>query len=59
MNEKKAVSMVNDFAIRPEDYKLRVDEVITLLSLDQDRTRDGVTILFQLVEETEILLGEQ
>ena len=32
INEKKAVKMIDSFKIKPQDYKIKIDEVITLIS---------------------------
>ncbi|WP_422657992.1 nucleotidyltransferase domain-containing protein [Paenibacillus sp. EC2-1] len=58
VNEKKAVALVNDFLIAPKDYKSRIDQVITLLSVHEESTRQGVDILRQLVQETETLIDQ-
>lgn len=56
VNEKKAVALVNDFLIAPKDYKSRIDQVMTLLSVHEESARQGVDILRQLVQETEALI---
>ncbi len=58
INEKKAVPMVNRFSIKPDDYKKRIDQVFTLLSSDSEKTREAVTILRELVSETEKLVQD-
>ncbi|WP_353948435.1 nucleotidyltransferase domain-containing protein [Sporolactobacillus sp. Y61] len=57
INEKKAVKMIDDFKIKPSDYKERVDKVISLISTDEDCTRKGIEILQRLVNEVEHLKG--
>lgn len=57
INEKKAVKMIEDFKIKPSDYKERVDKVISLISTDVDCTRKGIEILQRLVNEVEYLKG--
>ena len=57
INEKKAVKMIDGFNIKPEDYKERVDRIFTLLSSDEDRTKEGVTMLRELISETERLIN--
>ncbi|EQB86167.1 putative nucleotidyltransferase [Clostridium punense] len=57
INEKKAVKMIEDFKIKPNDYKGRVDKVISLISTDVDCTRKGIEILQRLVNEVEHLKG--
>lgn len=59
VNEKKAVAMVNYFLIKPENYKQRIDKIISLLSVDQDSTREGVDMLRQLVQETGLLVDHK
>ena len=55
INEKKAVKMIDNFKIKPSDYKERVDKVISLISTDVDCTRKGIEILQRLVNEVEYL----
>lgn len=57
INEKKAVKMIEDFKIKPSDYKERVDKVISLISTNVDCTRKGIEILQRLVNEVEYLKG--
>lgn len=57
INEKKAVKMIEDFKIKPSDYKERVDKVISLISTDVECTRKGIEILQRLVNEVEHLKG--
>ena len=57
INEKKAVKMIEDFKIKPSDYKERVDKVISLISTDVECTRKGIEILQRLVNEVEYLKG--
>ncbi len=56
INEKKAIRMIDNFKIKPKDYKMRVDRIFSLLSSKEDRTREGVKILKELIAETEELL---
>lgn len=56
INEKKAVAMVDGFNIKPQGYKKKIDKIVTLISSDRDRTREGVDMLRDLVSETENLL---
>ena len=55
INEKKAVVMIESFSIKPNNYKNRIDKIITLLSADRDNAREGINILKELVSETEVL----
>lgn len=59
INEKKAAAIVDCFPVKPKDYKRRVDTIITLLSSEQERTREGVDMLGQLVRETEELVDQR
>lgn len=58
INEKKAVRMIDGFNIKPQDYKKKIDKIISLISSDMDCTRQGTDMLQDLVKETEKLLGE-
>src|SRR5699024_6343461 len=55
INEKKAVSMIQDFPIKPEDYKKRIDEIISLRSTDVDKTNQAIRNLKEIISETETL----
>jgi len=55
INEKKAVSMIEDFTIKPKLYKKRIDEIVTLLSMDIDKVNQAVKNLKKLISETEVL----
>lgn len=57
INEKRAVKIIEDFKIKPSDYKERVDKVISLISTDVDCTKKGIEILQRLVNEVEQLKG--
>ena len=56
INEKKAAALVDSFSVRPVDYKARVDRIFTLLSAEAGRAGEGVSLLGELVRETEELL---
>ncbi|MFC5466192.1 nucleotidyltransferase domain-containing protein [Lederbergia graminis] len=58
INEKKAVRMIESFDRKPQDYKKRIDKLITLLSPDIESTRQGLDMLQDLISETEILLNK-
>lgn len=58
INEKKAVRIIEGFDRKPVDYKVRIDQVITLLSTNIDHTRQSVEILEDLIEETKLLLNK-
>lgn len=53
INEKKAVAMINDFPVKPENYKKRVEQVFSMLSVNQHEAREGVEILRGLIAEVE------
>lgn len=55
INEKKAVAMIDGFAIKPKDYKKRVNRIITLISSNKDNTREGIDMLKELIDETKML----
>lgn len=55
INEKRAVAMIETFPIKPANYKLRLDQVITLLSSDAEKTKQATALLQELVAETEAL----
>lgn len=57
INEKKAVKMIEDFKIKPSNYKERIDKIISLISTDVDCTTKGIDILQKLVDEVEELKG--
>ncbi|WP_080875222.1 nucleotidyltransferase domain-containing protein [Oceanobacillus timonensis] len=55
INEKKAVAMIQDFPIKPINYKKRIDEIVSFLSTDSDKTNKAVENLKGLISETEAL----
>lgn len=55
INEKKAVAMIQDFPIKPINYKKRIDEIVSLLSTDSYKTNQAVENLKELISETEAL----
>ncbi|MCP1156587.1 nucleotidyltransferase domain-containing protein [Bacillus infantis] len=56
INEKKAVRMIEGYYKKPKDYKLRIDQISTFISSNPDKTREGVTMLHDLISETEMIL---
>lgn len=56
INEKKAVAIADSFALKPDNYKSRIDRAVSLISSDKERTREGVLMLRRLIKETEALL---
>lgn len=59
INEKKAVAIINNFNIKPRDYKKRIDSIVTLISVDRDKTKEAVNMLSSLVSETENLISNK
>ena len=47
--------MIDTFKIKPQNYKKRIDDVITSISSNESDTRRGVGILEELVNETKDL----
>ncbi|AOY77706.1 hypothetical protein [Clostridium formicaceticum] len=58
INEKTAVVMIDSFDIKPREYKKRIDKIITLISSDKDKTREGVDMLYGLISETKNLIHD-
>lgn len=58
INEKKAVRMIEGFNTKPNDYKKKIDQIITLISSNQYSTKEGIEILQELISETERLLNK-
>lgn len=54
INEKKAVRMIEGFALKPRDYKRRVDAVVSLAG---NANGEACRELGALIEETRILLA--
>lgn len=55
INEKRAVAMIETFPLKPANYKERLDQVITLLSSDTEKTKQATALLQDLIAETEAL----
>ncbi|MBY7142531.1 nucleotidyltransferase domain-containing protein [Virgibacillus sp. NKC19-3] len=55
INEKKAVAMIQNFPLKPTDYKKRIDDFISLLSADGEKAEKAVKKLKELITETEAL----
>jgi predicted nucleotidyltransferase len=55
INEKRAVKMITDFQLKPNNYKGRIEQVISLLSTDVACTRQGIEVLHELINEVERL----
>jgi hypothetical protein len=45
--------MIEDFKIKPNNYKERIDKVISLISTDVDCTSKGIELLQRLVNDVE------
>ncbi|MTI58598.1 MAG: DNA polymerase subunit beta [Firmicutes bacterium] len=58
INEKKAVGMIASFAIKPKNYKERIEQIFSLLSNDLEGARKGVGILKNLISETNIIIDK-
>jgi len=56
LNEKKAVKMVQHFNQKPENYKEKIDHIVTLLSTDIENTEEAIRLLENLIAETEELI---
>jgi len=59
INEKKAVKMIDGFSIKPKNYKNRIDEIFTLLSVDRETTRKGLDMLKELISETNTFVNKE
>ncbi|MCY1104201.1 nucleotidyltransferase domain-containing protein [Shouchella clausii] len=55
INEKKAVMMISSFPRKPQHYKQRIDEAITLLSRDVSCCQQAIAQLKALLEEVKSL----
>lgn len=49
--------MIEDFKVKPSNYKEKIDKIISLISTDVDCTTKGIDILQTLVDEVEELKG--
>jgi len=58
INEKKAVGMIDSFAIKPKNYKERIEQIFSLLSNDLEDARKGVGILKNLISETNKIIDK-
>ncbi len=58
INEKKSVGMIDSFAIKPKNYKKRIEQIFSLLSNDLEHARKGVGILKNLISETNIIIDK-
>jgi len=55
MNEKGALNIADSFPIGPKDFKNRVNQVFSLLSNESEKTLQGLSILQDIVTETDKL----
>lgn len=56
INEKKAVRMIEGFKLNPRDYKQRMDDIFTWIGADRERLVKAVSMLRELISETEELV---
>lgn len=56
INEKRAVSMIESFSVKPPQYKDGIERAVSLLSKDPEKTRAGLFILQDLVSKVEGLV---
>src|SRR5699024_12017353 len=52
INEKKTVTMINDFPVKPENYKQKVKQVFCLLSMYQQERREDVELMREPIADT-------
>ena len=45
--------MFDGFRVNPQDYKHRIEQLITLISADVKSTKDGMNMFQELVSEVE------
>jgi len=48
--------MVQHFNQKPENYKEKIDHIVTLLSTDIENTEEAIRLLENLIAETEELI---
>lgn len=58
IDEKGAIERISSFEIKPDDYRVKVDKIFDLLSIDKNSTEEGLNILEGLVSEIKSLLKE-
>jgi len=56
MNEKGAAAIADSFDIVPSNYSNRINELFSLISENQEGSREALSILRDLIQETETLL---
>jgi hypothetical protein len=44
--------MIDGFSNKPQDYKKRIDKIITLITADIERSKEAINMLQELVSET-------
>lgn len=42
INEKNAVRLIEGYNKKSRDYKVRIDQIVTFISYNPDKTREGV-----------------
>lgn len=56
MNEKGATAIADTFHIVPMRYSQRINEIFILITEDQESLKKAISIMSELVQETELLL---
>jgi hypothetical protein len=59
LNEKGAVAIANNFAIRPADYQQRVEAVFALLAADAESIKEAIAILDKIERELSQWYGDR
>ncbi|MBO1207073.1 nucleotidyltransferase domain-containing protein [Staphylococcus nepalensis] len=52
INEKKSVAMINKFPMKPKNYKNRIDNIVSSLSMDEYKAKQSIEELRKIIEET-------
>lgn len=55
INEKQSVAMINKFPMKPKNYKNRIDNIVSSLSMDEYKAKQSIEELRKIIEETNIL----
>ncbi len=59
MNEKGAAAIADSFKAVPDSYSQRINHIFTLLTAEQDSSREALGLLRKLIDETERLLKSE
>ncbi len=59
MNEKGAAAIADSFKAVPDSYSQRINHIFTLLTAEQDSSREALGLLRELINETERLLKSE